>query len=67
MISRVHRHQSLFVARWKEGENGVNEDRDCNNCRWFDPRDGYCVEKAEYHHGYDDACEKWTKEKDTKR
>ena len=42
------------------------DEKECNSCRFYDPMDGYCVQREIYCHGYDgDDCEEWQKERDT--
>ena len=36
------------------------DQKKCGTCRYYDKTDGYCCQKAEYHHGYDgDDCGSW--------
>jgi len=41
------------------------EEYDCNDCDNYDVWEGVCKLTGEYHHGYDEACNKFTEETDT--
>lgn len=43
------------------------EEYDCNNCMNYDTIEGICILSGENHYGYEEACEKFDKEKDTER
>ena len=38
----------------------------CNDCKYYDPWDGVCSLNNDNHYGYEDACEKFKQENDTK-